>query len=232
MTALIIIGSVLLFLAFLLFIGIKITIAYDGNVSLWVKVLFVKIKLIPKKESRGPRSMSKSKAERIKQRLAKKRAKKLEKKKDKSAKKAQGKKEKKSLSEILDIIDLSKKLLGEVVKRLFKHLRIYAIRIKLKIAMEDAAKTAIAYGAVTQAINLLFPILESVKNFKSPKKNEIDVQADFLSEESEIDICFAFKLRVWQLLHIALSALITFIKHKISKEEENDKSAEPKQETN
>jgi hypothetical protein len=58
------------------------------------------------------------------------------------------------------------------------------------------------------------------------------VQADFLSEESEIDICFAFKIRVWQLLHIALSALITFIKHKISKEEENDKSEETKQETN
>jgi hypothetical protein len=46
MTALIIIGSVLLFLAFLLSLGIKIIISYDGNVSLWVKVLFVKIKSI------------------------------------------------------------------------------------------------------------------------------------------------------------------------------------------
>ena len=176
--------------------------------------------------------MSKSKAEKIKQKLEKKRAKKLEKKKDKAEKKAsaKGKKEKKSLAEILDIIDIAKKLLSAIVKRLFKHLRIHAMRIKLKIAMEDAAKTAIAYGAVTQAINLLFPILEDLKGFKTPKRKDIDVQADFLSEESEIDICFAFKIRVWQVLHIALATLITFIKHKISKDEVD--STNDTQETN
>ena len=233
MTALIIIGSVLLFLAFLLFLGIKLTIAYDGNVSLWISVLFVKIKLIPKKEKRGPKSMSRSKAEKIKQKLEKKRRKKLEKKKDKAEKKTQGrgKKEKKSLSEILDIIDLSKKLLSAIVKKLFKHLCIHAMRIKLKIAMEDAAKTAIAYGAVTQAINLLFPILEDLKGFKTPQRNNIDVQADFLSEESEIDICFAFKIRVWQVLHIGIATLIALIKHKASKEE-NGEDKETEKETN
>jgi len=83
--------------------------------------------------------------------------------------------------------------------------------------MGDAANTAIAYGAVTQAVNLLFPILSKAKNFNVPKSTDVDIQADFLSEASEIDISISFSLRVWHLFHVAFAALGTFIKHQIKK---------------
>lgn len=225
MTALIVIGCILLFFIFILSLRANITVAYNGETILSVRVLCFKYNILPSaKKDRGPHSMSRKKAEKLKAKLEKKEEKKLAKRKAKAAAKAEKKrakkegtapKESKSLSEILDIIELVKDLLSTVVKKFFGHLRIDVARIKLKIAMGDAAATAIAYGAVTQSINLFFPILEGVKNFKMPKERDLDIQADFLSEKSEIDICFIFKLRVWHLLHVALAALLRFIGHKI-----------------
>jgi hypothetical protein len=72
MTALIIIGCILLFFVFLLSLKATITIAYTDEVTLTVRVLFLKIKILPKKEKKGPRSMSRRKAERIRAKARKK----------------------------------------------------------------------------------------------------------------------------------------------------------------
>ena len=55
MTALIVIGCILLFFIFLLSLKAKITVAYAGDVSLRVKVLFFNIRILPsKKKKKGP----------------------------------------------------------------------------------------------------------------------------------------------------------------------------------
>ena len=73
MTALIIIGCILLFFIFILSLRATLIIAYNGEVTLSLKVLFVKIKLFPKGEKKsGPHKMSAKKAQRIKTRLKKK----------------------------------------------------------------------------------------------------------------------------------------------------------------
>ena len=48
LTALIVIGCILLFFVFVLSLKAKITVIYDGEVALYLKVLFIKIKLLPK----------------------------------------------------------------------------------------------------------------------------------------------------------------------------------------
>ena len=50
MTALIVIGCIILFFALILSLKAKITVVYDGEVALFVKVLFIKIKILPKKK--------------------------------------------------------------------------------------------------------------------------------------------------------------------------------------
>ena len=85
------------------------------------------------------------------------------------------------------------------------------------MATGDAATTAIAYGAVTQAVNLLFPLLEQVKNFSFPKERDIDIVADFAGEGMEADIKISVSLRVWHLFHVAFGALFTAIKHFVKK---------------
>ena len=236
MTGPIIFGCILLFFIFILSVSVKITVAYSSQLELSVKILCFKIKILPKKEKKkGPHSMSKRKAEKIKAKLLKKEQKKAEKKKAKAEKKRIAKetpkteteKEKKSLSEILDIIAMVRSIIATVVKKFFGHLKIDIARIKIKLATGDAANTAIAYGAVTQSINLLFPILERIKNFKLPKNTDISVDADFLSESSDIDVCVSFSLRPWHLFHVAFAALFTFIKSLVKSKIKNAQKSEP-----
>ncbi|MBQ9783119.1 MAG: hypothetical protein IJW44_01205 [Clostridia bacterium] len=228
MIPLLIVGCVILLIALfwlcLLSLKATLTIAYHEELTLTARVLFFKISLYPtQKEKKGPHSMSAAKAERIRKRKAKKAAKKKEAAKAKKERKAEqakeaGKKKKKSMAEILDMLSLVCKLASTVIRRFVKHLRIKVARLKIKVATPDAAATAVAYGAVTQSINVLLPILEQVKNFSLPDVADLDVQADFLSETPEADIEISFSLRVWHVLDIAIHGVIEYFKHQSEKE--------------
>ena len=77
MTALWIIFIIVLFFVFLLSLKATVTIAYHDEVALTVKVLFIKIPILPKKErGRGPHSMSAKKAKKLREKLRKKKLKK------------------------------------------------------------------------------------------------------------------------------------------------------------
>ena len=223
MLALYIIGGIILLFALILSLKATVTVAYHDEVTLSVRVLFVKLRILPKKKKKGPHRMSAKKAEKIKKKLRRKQEKKAEKKqlkaKKKAAKKDAPKEEKKkmTLPEILDMISLIRKLLAKVVKTFFGHLRMDVVRLKIRVATGDAATTALAYGAITQSVNVLFPILDSVKNISLPKTRDIDIVADFAGEEIEADVEFSFSLRLWHLLHVAFAALGTAIKHFIKK---------------
>lgn len=218
---------ILIILAVFFFIGMikaSVTIAYSDEVNLYLRVLFVKIKILPKKEQKRLDGMSTAKARRIRRKLEKKAEKKRlsaeEKKKLKAQNKAEGKK--KSPQEIISMIQMVSSLAVAVIQRFAKHLRIKIARIKLVIATDDAATTAIVYGAVSQSLNLLLPVLEDVKNFQKLKKADISVDCDFVSNEPVIDVKLGFSIRVWQVLHIALAALISLIKHKLKNDIKND----------
>jgi len=219
MTALIIIGCILLFFVFLLSLKATITIAYTDEVTLSVRVLFLKIKILPKKEKKGPRSMSKKKAERIRAKARKKAQKKREAAKAKAEAKKQKKeaaknKPKKSMSEILDTVSMVRGIAAEVIRRFFKHLRIDVARVKIKVATGDAATTAVAYGAACTALNVLLPVLAEVKNFSMPREKDFSVEPDFLGETPELDVKLSFSLRVWHVFSVALGALKKFLAHK------------------
>ena len=224
-TALYIIGGILLFFVLIFSLKATVTVAYRDEVALTVRVLFFKIRILPKKEpKRGPFSMSAKKAKKIREKLRKKQLKKAEAKRQKAEKKKQKKaeaklhpKKKKSLSEILDMIDLVKKLCAAVIKRFARHLRLDLARLRICVATGDAATTAIAYGAITQAINVFFPLLEKVKNFDLPKTKDIDVYADFTKESIEADVEISFSLRVWHVFDVAFGALFAFIKHTVKR---------------
>lgn len=223
MTAWIILGCIVLFVLFLLFLKVTVTIGYTDTVTLSVKALCFRFRILPKKGKKAPRSMSAGKAARIRKHLAKKAKKQAETAKKKQAKKEEKKrlseeKPPKTLSEILDILALVRSLVSVVVRKFFKHLRIDAARLKIRLALSDAASTALAYGAVTGAVNLLLPALEKVKNFHLPDAEDFGVQADFLGDSTELDLSLSFSLRVWHVLDIALGALVTFIRHRFKQQ--------------
>jgi len=204
-------------IAFIALIKATVVISYSDEVCLHVRVLCFKIKILPSREKKQKRSMSVKQAEKIKAKLRKKAEKKklsaVEKQKKKEEKKKT--KEKKSISAIISDVQLFASLGVLVIQKFFKHLRIKIAKIHLIIATPDAATTAVAYGAVTQSLNILLPALESVKNFKDIEKADIFVDADFLEETPTVDIKLAFSIRIWHVFDIAFSALGRFIKKKL-----------------
>ena len=203
-------------------------IAYVDDIELYVKVLFLKIRILPSKEKKYSHSMSAKKAAKIRESMKKKAEKKRisaeEKAKAKEEKKAS--KEKKSISEIIAIIKMVSDLAVTVIGRFFKHLRIKVARIKVTIATGDAATTAIAYGAVSQSLNVLMPALESVKNFENLDKADIKIDLDYAAEAPAIDIKLGFSIRVWHVFDIAFSALGRLIKHLLKMPKSNKSSKE------
>ena len=217
----IILACILLFFIFLLTLKATITIEYNDELSLSLRILFIKINLLPNKKKKYPQSMSARKARRICKKLRKKAAKKQAKDEEKQKEKQQKdqkEKKKRSVREILDIVSLASSVVKVVIQKTFGHLRLKMTRVRVKIATGDAATTAVAYGAVSQSINVLFAILNEVKRVKLPSEDELDVSADFLADKSEIDLKLSFSLRTWHLLHIACAAIIKLVKRMIEKE--------------
>ncbi len=227
MTGWIVFGCILLFFVFIFSLRAKITVEYSDDIKLSVKVLFFKIGILPKKPKKksGVQSMSKRKAQKIRAGLNKKaqkkrlkeqakQQKKQQKKEQKEQEKKQGKKKKKlSLSDILDLVKMATDVLKAVIKTFFSHLRVDVARCHINLALGDAATTAIAYGAVSEAVIQLFGALDGLKGFDSPKAQDISINADFLGEATTVDIKVSVSLRVWHLFHVLFAAIGRAIKH-------------------
>ncbi len=229
MTGLIVFGCILLFFVLILSVKATVTVEYSDDIRLTVKVLCFKIKILPKKpkKKKGPQSMSKKQAEKIRKGLrkkaAKKRQKQLEKQKKKQQKKEQKELEKKqpqkepkkklSLSDILALIKMAGDIVSTLFKTFFGHLRINVARLHVNLAMGDAATTAIAYGAVSNAAMYLFEILDKVKGIDLPDVKDVSINADFLGESTTVNMKISVSLRPWHLFHVLFAVIGKAIKH-------------------
>lgn len=214
MTGLIIALAVLLTIVLILLIRVKIVIDFHGDdVNLFLKILGIPIRLMPKKERKKKIRLSDYSYKSVQKRKKKEENKKAPKKPKKEPSKLH-EKEKGSFTDKLSLItEIVKYLLG----KFFGYLRIDVTKIKISVGTEDAARTAIMYGIINQAAAILIDILESITNVKRNKKTEISVSADFTSEKIKSDINIAFSLRVWHALSIALGVLFRYIGRMINK---------------
>lgn len=208
MIALIIILCVALFIALLLSTKVILRIKYEDSLVVYLRILFVKIRLYPSKDEkkRYPHSMSRRKAKKIKKALLKsKEKKKSSKKKDKNKKDKKEKKEKQEKNDILSIISIVISFVKSFLRLFVRSVRIKASRLHIVVSTEDASKTALLYTAVSQSVNLLFPLLEDIKSFKSlPEGNNLSVSADFNLQKSTVNIDLTLYARVGGLLKALL----------------------------
>lgn len=225
MTALFIIGLIVLFFVFLLSLRATVIVRYREEPSICLRVLFFKIPLLPAKKKKGSFSMGRRKAEKIKQKLKAKKKKKAENAREKKKAKAEKKEApKKSMSEILDFLRLITALISVAVKKFCKHIRIHVKRFRMTVATSDAATTAVAYGAVTGLFSVLLPAMESVKQVSFPKNGKLDIQTDFLGDTPTFDLELSVSLRVWHVFDIAFGLLGTWIRKKVKELARRDTS--------
>ena len=208
---LIVLCAVLLFIAFLLSLRVRLTVRAGDAVTLDLRILFLRIRLFPKKKRIKPRDYSPRRLKRAPKKAAKKAAKKAKKKL----------KHKKQLHEtepaaklsLRDKITLVRVLCATLTRRTHKHLRLHAARLHVRVATGDAATTAIAYGAVSQSVAYLLAGLDQVTRLKAVEP-DVGVLADFLGERSSIEANVTFSIRVWGALATAVPVLFSYLNKK------------------
>ncbi len=227
MAVIIILACIALFTLLVLSSKVKITFEYKDEFSLFVGVGLIRIKVFPikKRKKRGPHSMSRARAAKIREkarkRALKKRQKKLEKKREKQQEQEKTK-ARTSFEGVLDAISAIKEIVTTTLGKFFGHLHVDLARFHITVATGDAATTAIIYGSICSALAHLFHILEPLRGFDLPKNRDVSVYADYLAEKTTADIKLTFSLRIWHGLHIALATLIKVIKHALKLKAKNE----------
>jgi len=218
----------------ILMLKISVSLRHAEDLSLAVMIGFIKLGILPSKEKEL--RLSDYKIKKFRKIQAKKAKKELE-----AAEKARIKNEKKKLSKTTKKVNAAKKksedaekpkkdigglihILTETAKtfimRFGKHLGIRVRKFKIVIGSEDAAKTAVTYGAVCGAVQCFFELIyNNTSHLKLPKNSDdLAVVPDFTAENitAEIDISFSF--RVWQIFDMLIRTAFTFIKNYLNKE--------------
>jgi len=126
--------------------------------------------------------------------------KKKKKAKDKPDKSVSGKKSSKdTVSVIRQVADIIKKS----QEHLKQNLRIDISRIIIIVGASDAAKTAITYGIVSQAVSYLLEGIDSITNVRRKFRSEVNVIPDFTQREITVDIKLQLSITMWALLTVA-----------------------------
>lgn len=141
------------------------------------------------------------------------------KKRGRSAKKLHKKEKKKGLgltfAEIMEYVRSA----SPPIKRLFKKIRCRDLTVRYTVSADDAAKTAIKYGAVCAA---LYPVIEWLTTYFSVQAREVRVEADFSKKEDHVFAYAKIKLRLSTalgcILWLGVRVVKTYFKIKNPKE--------------
>ena len=203
-----IVGAILLFLGLLLSMKVNIVVSYKKELCVFLRILFIKIRLFPKKVK-------------LKEKKNKKKTV-TEEKTDTEKKTAEETKKTSPVNAILKTKDL---ILGLAKKTLGK-LYVKFSSLNIVVACEDASKTALAYGATVQSVAYLMEALDNVSNVKVSRFSSINVDSNFISQKSSIEGKVIIYIRVISGIILLFSLLKTYLVFKSNKqisEDENGK---------
>ncbi len=255
MPALIVVGCIILLFVLLFTIRAFITIEYKDDLALWIRLFGIKINILPKKQKKYKHSKytlkkirrrdekaakKKAKADAARKKRAEEKAKRKadEEKRRASMTKAELKAEKKRKKaekpKLTDVISLSLQVAKLFFSRFFGKLHIKVARLHVNVATGDAATTAILYGAVYPAAHLLFAGLDKISKIDGKKKADMLITADYLGEQTTVDLKITFSTSLGAVLGAVLKAgfkfLFGYIKIKPTKDTDkhihNDQSSE------
>lgn len=164
---LIILAVIFLIIDILIFCPVSVKLVYNGELKLRAGYLFPVFRILP----------------------AKPRKQKPEKKKKKKEKEKPAEEEKKNpigdlikkdgLSGLIDLLKAIAKIATEAVRKITDHTVISRMDLKLYIATEDAAKTAVTYGYACSAV---FPLISVIEN-RVRKCNHTELIMPVFTEE-------------------------------------------------
>jgi cation transport ATPase len=201
MTGLWITLGIFLFFFFIFIIPIHVTVGLTESVSVMIRVLFLKIPILP----RPPKKKKKKK----KEKKPKKKKKKEKKPKNEEKKQKKEKKEKKKIkaSTIVGLVRMLLNVVAALFKRLGRNFKIRVYAYEICVASEEAAKTAVMYGAVKSLSETIFLRLQESINFKIVKKAPVGIYVDFLEEKFKANVKIDFSISIAGVFGILFAAI-------------------------
>lgn len=210
-----ILGGILLFIGIILavvFFGrIRIAVTFCDDFLIVARLAGVPVKYYPDK----PEKPAKRKKTRLRdytpaamKRRAEKKAKKDAKKAAVLKKEAEAAEKKKAAGEEIGLVE-TLRLLLEFLKVLFtkygKKLRVKAAKLHVTVGTDDAAKTALIYGGVSQAICYIVAFLDDNGLLTGPEKADVKIVPDWLSGRTAADIDIEISLTIAELIGLILN---------------------------
>lgn len=195
MTALYVILGILLLIALVLCLRVNLHIKYKSELAIYLRILFVKIPLIPQRKSKKIKQKKKSQS-------------------TDSPKVVTSEERQKKSPTLLENLGMIKEVLAVFLKTFAKKLKVKLARIHVKVATDDAAQTAILYGAVSGSIALIVELIDSYTNLSRLGKRSIIVESDFLSDRSEADISISLSISVFDAISVLLKSAFRYFKLK------------------
>ena len=193
----IIAGSIFVFILLLTLGRVKIIFDYKDDVIFKVKYMFIPLVTIPTKKpkkQKSPKKKSKKKAEEAAE----------DKPEDEKPEEKKPKK-KISLEDIFEVLKLALDSLGKPLKKILKRTIFAHLALRISVGGEDAAKTAISFGLINIAVGNALGWLDTAFTLKKP--DDINITADFQSEETKVD-CYC---EISLVAAAALAFVFTFI---------------------
>lgn len=209
-----VIGIIVAVFSFVCALKIKLIIEAREKAAVYLNILFVKIRLYPKKEKKLRISDYSQKKLRKKADRARKKSRAKQSKKAGTDGTNSAKKEKTSFQDVLGTVELVFGLCRTFLSKFSRHLRLELSKVHVNVASEDAAKTAVYYGAANSLVGALIGYLDSIITLNDIDKRDIVINADFLSDKPSIDIRLCASLRVWQAADILFSLALRLVKEK------------------
>lgn len=228
MIALYIIAAVIGIFALLFFCRIYITFSYGGGdeLSLSVRYTFWRMRLVPsaggkirlgnytyKKTHKKDKKKKKKTKDSQEKSAAKPRKGKKTASKKKSAEKEPPVEGEKKQSAVAMLFEL-REIIFDLLIRAPRKLRLEIKRLRLTVGASDAAKTAITYGVVTQAVGAALTLAEEHADVRI-KDDAVMIAYDFLSGKIDADVHLRLSVRVGSILGLGLRFIFNFLKLKL-----------------
>lgn len=195
MTALIVIGIILLIFFLIAIIPVGVRVGYDkSGFSLDVIAAFVKIGILPPKEKK-PKSEEKPKEKKPKEEKTE------EKPEEEKPEEKPGEKSEHDLGGTVELAMTALRAVGDTLTRLRRKLTVDYIRLQYTSNCDDPADAAINYGRAVAAINGLSPF---VSKFLRIKKRDYTVLVGFDGSGDKVLLDAQITIRIWEIIYVAL----------------------------
>lgn len=104
--------------------------------------------------------------------------------------------------DVMYILKFIKELLYTFAKYYANQFKVKILKLNVTVATEDAASTAILYGAVSQSVGYLIEFLKNNTDLTVPRGAEISVISDFCGKTANVDVKLEIVIRLRKVISL------------------------------